>query len=320
MSGCLLQMSGVVVDVVHRIRALPRPGGEAEVRSTALAPGGGFNAMVAARRAGMAVRFGGSLGTGPFAELAARALEAEGIALPVRRDPARDQGICTVLVEDTGERSFIGGGDGANAFVDAAQLAGLDLAGCGVVLVSGYALAYPGSGPALAPWLGALPPALGLVFDPAPVVGRIPAALLAPVLARADWVSANAAEALALTGRAAPAEAAAALAEGRRGGAVVRLGADGAILGHGGAVEPLPAPKVRALDTNGAGDAHLGWFIAGLAEGLAPAAAVARANAAAALSTTRAGPATAPDRAELDAFLGQPNPSRQRRTACPASP
>jgi sugar/nucleoside kinase (ribokinase family) len=60
---------------------------------------------------------------------------------------------------------------------------------------------------------------------------------------------------------------------------------------------------VTAVDTTGAGDAHAGVFLAALADGLPPAQAAARANAAAAWSTTRTGPATAPDRAELDAFL-----------------
>ena len=39
---------------------------------------------------------------------------------------------------------------------------------------------------------------------------------------------------------------------------------------------------MKAVDTTGAGDAHAGVFIAGLADGLSPARAAARANAAAA--------------------------------------
>jgi sugar/nucleoside kinase (ribokinase family) len=60
---------------------------------------------------------------------------------------------------------------------------------------------------------------------------------------------------------------------------------------------------VTAVDTTGAGDAHSGVFLAGLAAGLTPAEAARRANAAAALAVTRAGAATAPARAELDRFL-----------------
>ncbi|HJY67045.1 MAG TPA: PfkB family carbohydrate kinase, partial [Streptosporangiaceae bacterium] len=70
----------------------------------------------------------------------------------------------------------------------------------------------------------------------------------------------------------------------------------------------IPAPAVVAVDTTGAGDAHAGVFLTGLAEGLRPAAAASRANAAAALAVTRAGPAESPSRAELDAFLSRLTP------------
>jgi sugar/nucleoside kinase (ribokinase family) len=62
------------------------------------------------------------------------------------------------------------------------------------------------------------------------------------------------------------------------------------------------APAVHAVDTTGAGDAHAGVFLAALADGLSPADAARRANAAAALAVTRPGPATSPTRAELDAW------------------
>jgi sugar/nucleoside kinase (ribokinase family) len=53
------------------------------------------------------------------------------------------------------------------------------------------------------------------------------------------------------------------------------------------------------VDTTGAGDAHAGALLAGLAEGLDLPAAVRRANAAAALAVTRLGSATGPTRGEL---------------------
>jgi sugar/nucleoside kinase (ribokinase family) len=64
----------------------------------------------------------------------------------------------------------------------------------------------------------------------------------------------------------------------------------------------VPAPVVTAVDTTGAGDAHAGVFLASLADGLSPRDAAARANAAAAYAVTKHGPATAPTRAELDAW------------------
>jgi sugar/nucleoside kinase (ribokinase family) len=65
----------------------------------------------------------------------------------------------------------------------------------------------------------------------------------------------------------------------------------------------VPGFAVGVVDTNGAGDAHSGAFIAALAAGAADAAAARSANAAAALSVTRRGPATAPTREELARFL-----------------
>jgi sugar/nucleoside kinase (ribokinase family) len=65
----------------------------------------------------------------------------------------------------------------------------------------------------------------------------------------------------------------------------------------------VPGFPVRAVDTTGAGDTHSGAFLAALAAGADEAAAARTANAAAALSVTRHGPATAPGRDELARFL-----------------
>ncbi|GAB1363040.1 hypothetical protein MASR1M32_22760 [Rhodobacter sp.] len=63
----LVQLSGVCADLVYRVEAVPAPGSDAVVRGAALmTAGGGFNAMVAARRAGLPVAYAGTLGTGPW--------------------------------------------------------------------------------------------------------------------------------------------------------------------------------------------------------------------------------------------------------------
>jgi sugar/nucleoside kinase (ribokinase family) len=65
----------------------------------------------------------------------------------------------------------------------------------------------------------------------------------------------------------------------------------------------VPGFRVDVLDTTGAGDTHTGTFIAALARGADALDAARTANAAAALSVTRRGPATAPSAAELARFL-----------------
>ena len=187
------------------------------------------------------------------------------------------------------------------------------------VYVSGYGLVPPESGQVLGAWAAGLPPEVLLFVDPGPLVADIPAAVLDPVLARCDWWSCNQREAALLTGSSDPAEAARRLVR-RTGQAdvIVRAGPDGCVVAmRGPAVEAgqfrriqglslsqIPAPAVTAVDTTGAGDAHSGVFLAGLAAGLTVGDAARRANAAAALTVTRSGAAVSPTRAELDQFGG----------------
>ncbi|TVQ57527.1 MAG: ribokinase [Rhodobacteraceae bacterium] len=297
----LLQMQGVVLDLVYEVEAIPASGEEAVVTGFARAPGGGFNAMAAARRSGLPATCGCRVGTGPFADVVAEGLAAEGIDTALPRLPDRDQGVCVVLVEPSGERSFVHH-DGAESRIADADLAALDLAAFGWTILSGYMLHYPAGRDALARWLWREAAIPCLLFDPSPLAAALPAEALRAALGRAAWVSANVAEAAALTGLADPAEAAARLADGRPtdGGAVVRAGAAGCVVAAGGRVTPVPGFAVDPVDTTGAGDAHLGAFVAALADGAEPVAAARYANVAAALSTTRRGPATAPDRQTIE--------------------
>jgi len=120
------------------------------------------------------------------------------------------------------------------------------------------------------------------------------------VLDRADWISCNAREARLLTGEDDPVKAAIAL---RRRNAIVRTGAGGCVIAAAEEVQTVPGFPVDVVDTNGAGDAHTGAFIAGLAAGLSPTKAARRANAAAAIAVTRRGPAAAPTIEEVQKLL-----------------
>lgn len=223
--GRLMQMTGPVIDLVYYVRALPRRGHEAEVTGFVMTTGGGFNAMAAARAAGQPVVLGGSLGTGPMADRVKLDLDALGISLARARLADVDQGCCSVLLEPDGERTFIGY-PGAEEHVTAEALDTISLDGITQVMMSGYSLYYVRAREALAEWVAALPRGITFAFDPSPVVARLDKALLAQVMGRADWVSANADEAAVLTGGDGPEQAARALAQGRAG-AIVRRGRDG---------------------------------------------------------------------------------------------
>jgi sugar/nucleoside kinase (ribokinase family) len=297
-----------IVDLVMRVPALPERGGDTLAASSAVSAGGGFNVMAAAARQGLPVLYAGGHGTGPWGDLVRSALAAEGIGVLRPPDGRADTGFDVAMVEPGGERTFV-------TSLGAESLAGpggWDVVPAGegdAVYVSGYGLAAGGSGPALAAWAAALPGEVLLFVDPGPLVAGIPEDRLGPVLDRCDWLSCSQREAAVLSGTGDPARAARAL-RGRTGlsgraGVIVRVGKDGCVVARGDRVTQVPAPAVTAVDTTGAGDAHAGVFLAALADGLTQEDAARRANAAAALAVTRAGPATAPARAELDAWLAR---------------
>jgi sugar/nucleoside kinase (ribokinase family) len=297
-----------IVDVLMRVPALPGRGGDMLAESASVEVGGGFNIMAAAVRQGLPVVYAGGHGTGPWGGKVRAALAAEGIGLLRPPYPDADTGFTVGLVEPDGERTFVTA-LGAESLVQADTWNSIRLQTGDAVYVSGYGLVPAGPGPVLAAWAAALPPEVLLFADPGPLVADIPAAVLDPVLARCDWWSCNRREAALLTGSDDPAEAARRLARRTgRAGVIVRSGPDGCVLalrvpGLAPSLSHVAAPAVTAVDTTGAGDAHSGVFLAGLAAGLTPAEAARRANAAAALAVTRAGAATAPARAEIDRFL-----------------
>ena len=315
-----------IVDVLMWVPALPERGGDMLAESAAVEVGGGFNIMAAAARQGLPVVYAGGHGTGPWGDKVRAALAADGITILRRPDPHADTGFDVALVEDGGERTFVTS-LGAETLREPGSWDAIPVAVGDAVYVSGYGLVAPESGAILGAWAAALPAGVLLFVDPGPLIADIPEAVLRPVLSRCDWWSSNQREAALLTGVSDPAEAARLLAARTgRAGVIVRAGPSGCVLalrpaGPGAAapdpgpgatpavsLSVIPAPDVVAVDTTGAGDAHAGVFLAGLAAGLSPAAAASRANAAAALAVTRAGPAESPSRSELDAFLAELDP------------
>jgi sugar/nucleoside kinase (ribokinase family) len=331
-----------IVDVIMSVPALPERGGDMLASFSAVTAGGGFNTMAAAARHGLPVLYAGGHGTGPWGDLVRAALAAEGIGVLRPVDHDRDTGFDVALVEPDAERTFVTH-MGAEAISGPQSWDAVPAGPGDAVYVSGYGLVAPESGPVLGGWAASLPTGVLLFLDPGPLVMQIPAAVLDPVLARCDWLSCNQREAALLansspaaepvgpagadgpSGTAGPADrddrddrtdpvdpAAAArrlLDCTARAEILVRAGAAGCYVAQrvpgraAGAPVRVPAPRVTAVDTTGAGDAHSGVFLAALADGLVPLDAAARANAAAAFAVTRLGPATSPTRSQLDAWL-----------------
>ena len=89
---------------------------------------------------------------------------------------------------------------------------------------------------------------------------------------------------------------------------LITLGSRGVYINTEGHSEIVPAYKVKAIDTTGAGDAFNGGLLTALSEGKTLREAAVFANALAALSVQRLGTTPAmPTREEIDAFLAEHN-------------
>lgn len=139
------------------------------------------------------------------------------------------------------------------------------------------------------------------ILNPAPGAAAAPA-----LLANTDWVIPNEVELGQLVAGATGHDATALLAASAELGCglVVTLGEAGAVLVEPDGVHRLPAPRVKAVDTTGAGDAFVGAFAYGLATGRDPLTAVRLGILCAADSVTRPGTQTSfPRGAAVDSLL-----------------
>ena len=281
MTGRVISTGNALVDVVAAVPHLPDRGGDVLAAGGRLeVGGGGFRALVAARAAGADALFAGRIGTGPFGDRVRAALAAIGVSAPLPPVPSTDSGFVLTAIEPDGERTFmtVPGAESAEPALEGFAVEPED-----VVHVHGYGLVAASRGPALAGFVLGLPEATTVLLDPGPFGADADPEVLARLLPRIDWWSGNEAEARAATGLGDAAAAGRLLAGTARAGAIVRLGAEGCLVAiRGEAVVHVPAPRVVALDSNGAGDTHVGTFLAALLRGGTPLEAAAAANEAAA--------------------------------------
>jgi len=302
----MLHTGQVIIDLVMAVDKLPQAGGDVLAQSASFEAGGGFNVMAAAQRNGLPVVYLGRHGTGRFGDLAREAMNVEGIQIGIADRAERDTGLCVAITDASAERSFVSY-IGAEGELSAEDLASVPAEAGDYVYVSGYSLLHAGKAQPLVDWVLMLPEGVNVVFDPGPLVDSPDAPLMQALLPRIDVWTSNSVEALKITGATDIAQALDRLVGylPRDVLMVVRDGPQGCWISQGSERRHVPGFKVEAVDSNGAGDAHAGVFVAGLAQGLSAFDAARRANAAAALAVTRWGPATSPGTAEVDELISK---------------
>jgi ribokinase len=290
-------------DLTIRVPRIPAPGETALGREFRITAGGkGANQAVAAARAGASVVFVSALGTDDFGQRALENLTREGIDVSlVRRLPDAPSGVALIVVDDRGENSIAvaSGANGQLTRDDVLPLAPM-VDREDVILVQ---LEIPLEAVEAAAWIATRRHAR-LILNPAPA-----RALPEAFFGAASVVTPNELEVEHLTGIAVSDEAglqraAEALHHLGAEEVVITLGQRGVFHSAGDRSELVPAFKVEPVDTTAAGDVFNGALAAALVEGRPFPDALRFANAAAAISVTRAGAqSSAPSRQEIDAFL-----------------
>lgn len=395
-AGRVVLMGQILVDLAVRGEALPAPGGDVWASDEGMHVGGGFNALVAARRMGAQAVSLSPIGQGPYSLLIQQALQRAEITDAGPHIDGIDNGFCIAFTDQSGERTFIStrGAETrapANAWADfTATMRPGD-----VLYIDGYLMDHPANRQAAQAALEALPEGVQVILDVSPVIG-IPQGLPArdvivsmnhreaqqiinqsaerglgqaqelsrgqgqghcqeqdgeqsqgqqgrsqgqgqdgeqsqgqrcgqareaglvasllgcPVVMRAGaegaYFARPAAALVASTmapdavpAVSAPTPGAAPAAASAKGPAAAPAAPVAASANTGADVTYIPTPRVAAIDTNGAGDAHSGVLAAALAQAIPLERALLLANCAGALSTTLVGPAACPSREQIEA-------------------
>lgn len=386
-AGRVVLMGQILVDLAVRGEALPAPGGDVWASDEGMHVGGGFNALVAARRMGAQAVSLSPIGHGPYSLLIQQALQRAEITDAGPRIDGVDNGFCIAFTDQSGERTFI---STRGAETRAPARAWADFTATmrpgDVLYIDGYLMDHPANRQAAQAALEALPEGVQVILDVSPVIGipqglpacdvivsmnhreaqqiinqsakrglgqgqelsrgqgqersrgqgqghcqkqgqdgeqgqwcgqareaGLVASLVASLLGRSVVVRAGAEgayfarPAAALVASTMAPDAVPAVSAPTPGAAPAGASAEGPVAAPVAAsanaadVTYIPTPRVAAIDTNGAGDAHSGVLAAALAQAIPLERALLLANCAGALSTTLVGPAACPSREQIEA-------------------
>lgn len=281
-------VGSINLDIVARVDRHPRGGETLMADSHETAHGGkGANQAVAAARLGAPVAFVGCVGADAAGDELSRGLASEGIDVGHLGTSASPTGTALIVLDSAGENTIVVAA-GANADVSIGDDESAFLEGAEILMCQ---LEIP-----LPAVIDAMSVGAGTVILNAAPAARLPD----EVFDQVDYLIVNEHELDLSIGRATHD----AVRERGLKAVVTTLGAEGARVVTASDVGHIPAPKVEAVDTTGAGDAFCGAFAAGLHRGLDVFQAAAEGVHVGSLATRKVGARNGmPTRIALDEFM-----------------
>lgn len=306
--GKIIVVGSSNIDMTAYVKSLPRPGETIGDGRFLQANGGkGANQAVSAARLGGDVVFLTCVGDDMQGRMLREVFASDGIHTELMKfSSTSPTGTALIFVADDGE-NCIAVAPGANGEllpedIDAAGSALADASWLLLQLEVPLKTVYHAVDVAFAK-------GIQVVLNPAPISGAIP-----PEVLRKLWlITPNETEAEKLTGvkigtrEDAFRAAEVLLSQGVRN-VIVTLGSSGSVICNSSLKEFVPARKVVAVDTVGAGDVYNGALVTALSEGKSLPEAARFATVASSIAVTRPGAQTGvPHRPEVDALLASLN-------------
>jgi ribokinase len=299
MQGKLLVVGSLNMDLVVNIARHPQIGETILGGKFSTFPGGkGANQAVAAARMGAAVKMIGRVGQDGFGDELRASAAKDGIDIHyVAVDKHEATGVALITVDTLGQNTIVVASEANLA------LTPQDLHAAKTAFVNADVLVTQLESP-----LETVSEALSLAQEHGlkVVLNPAPAQLLsAELLSKVDYLIPNEREAMQVVGAETLESAIDQLLGLGVRNLIITLGEKGVLIITSDGRRQIPAYAVKAIDTVAAGDAFVGAFATGLAEGMNIEEAVHFGNAAAAISVTRHGAQPSlPMRKEINEFLG----------------
>lgn len=298
MTGKILVVGSLNMDLVVNVPQLPKTGETILGGRFATFPGGkGANQAVAAARMGAAVTMIGRVGNDDYGQTLRQLAARDGIDTHyIETDPQEATGIALITVDAEGRNTIVVA-SGANLEITPQHVRAAEHAFSSAdVLVTQLEspLEVVSEAASLAVKKG-----LRVVLNPAPA-----RSLGAELLSGVEFFIPNEGEATQIAGTDTLEDAIQKLLDLGVKHLIVTRGEQGALLVTPEGRREFPAYTVRAVDTVAAGDAFVGAFSTGIAEGMSVEDAIRLGSAAAAIAVTRHGAQPSlPTRQDVDDFL-----------------
>ncbi len=263
--GKVLIVGGAFVDVTLALEEMPEIGGDSYAQELKVGMGGcAMNVANIMLQEKIPLDLQVPLGAGPYAQLVAKQLAADGYE-PLVVDPTYDCAYCLCFVDKHGERTFIAV-PGVENHMQAQWFDKVSLEQADLIYIAGFDVTE-GNGELYFSHYAHKQPHTQIFFDAGPRVHFMTKESLAALLALQPILHLNRLELRLITGITDPEEALCSLEQRCAGPIILSLDAEGCLVSFQGERVLFPVQREPVVDATGAGDAHSSGIIAALLTG-----------------------------------------------------